>query len=97
MIEPAVITNDGSATETVYTGKAKVYGITLTPAAAVSTIVVRDGGGSGAVKRRVQAPANGESVHITFPAPLTFNTDIHVTLTGAGAFYHIDYRPIRSA
>lgn len=93
MQEVASTAYDGSATAQVYNGKSKVYTIVLTPAAALSTLVLRDGGAGGVVKARLQAAASGSSVPLNLKAPFQCKTDIHVTLTGAGATYNVYHRP----
>lgn len=91
--EVASTAYDGNATATVYTGKSKVYTVVLTPAAAVATLVLQDGGAGGIVKARLQAAASGASVPLVLPAPFQCNTDIYITLTGAGATYNVYHRP----
>lgn len=70
-----------------------VQSITLTPAAAVANVVLRDFGATGTIKTTLQAAANGGSiVWIAGDAkagPL-FTDGVHVTLTGAGATVEIE-------
>jgi hypothetical protein len=61
----------------------------LTPAAAVATLVVRDGGAGGTVKAELQAAANGSTVEVSVPGGEAFGTDCHATLGGAGAVAYV--------
>jgi hypothetical protein len=61
----------------------------LTPAAAVSTLVVRQGGAGGTVILTLQAAANGGSVQARFEG-LGYSGQLHATLTGAGALATIE-------
>ena len=57
--------------------------IVLTPAAAVATAVVREGGSGGTIILALQAAANGASVQHLFRG-LAYAGQLHVTLAGAG-------------
>lgn len=86
---------DVSATGAVVAqGKAVGFlSVTLTPAAALATAVVRTGGASGTVLARLQAAASGASVEFSAKAEhgILARDGIHVTLSGAGAFATIEY------
>jgi hypothetical protein len=73
-----------TATGSIASGPAVIYGFTLTPAAAVATAVIREGGGAGTVVMTLQAAANGGSVVVTLCMNIQ---DPHVTLAGAGALF----------
>lgn len=64
-----------------------LYGVTLTAAAAASTLVLRSGGASGTVILTVAAAANtsfyGEYCAI-------FSPPLHATLTGSGALAYVE-------
>lgn len=62
-----------------------VLGFTLTPAAADSTLILKDGGSSGTEKLDAIAKANTNTVVVLFPAPVRFDTDIYAAITGSGA------------
>jgi hypothetical protein len=57
----------------------------LTPAAAASTLVIRDNGAGGTIKVSLSAGANGPSMVVPVPGGEKFSTDCHATITGAGA------------
>jgi hypothetical protein len=75
----------------VATGVRKLRSITLTPAAAVATVVVKDGSGGSAVLS-LQAAANGNSVQWRAGADgVQFATAINLTLIGVGAIVVVEY------
>jgi len=80
-----------SATGNVTTTQTSIRTVVLTPAAAVATLVLRDGGSGGTVILNLQASANGDSVVCNFqdddlPVPtVTSGVGLHATLGGAGA------------
>lgn len=80
-----------SATGTVKATAARVKKVFLTPAAAVSTLVLRDGGAGGTVKLEVQAAANGQTAECTIEDGEGFGTDVHATLAGAGAVAYVGF------
>jgi hypothetical protein len=81
-----------SATGTFKADFTQVKFIMLTPAAATATLVVRDGGAGGTTRVSMQALTSGGSVSIgPFPDPITFATDVHCTIGGAGALVDIGY------
>lgn len=66
--------------------------VTLTPAAAKSTVVVRTGGASGTTLLSLQAPADGVSaVWKSGDMGVNCPTGIHVTITGASATVAVEY------
>lgn len=71
----------------------KLKSITLTPAAAVSTVTVDDStDGSGTDLLTLQAAANGNSVQwLAADYGLPFFTAIHCTITGASAVVVVEY------
>ena len=73
-----------SATGDIAVGPAMLHGAILTPAAAVATAVIREGGASGNIRVSLQAAANGSSVVVPLHMPIQ---DPHVTLGGAGALF----------
>lgn len=79
-----------SATGDVITGVRRLYGVVLTPAAALSTLEVRDGSG-GPVLLTLQAAAGGSSVVSGLGEGVQFATAIHATLSGAGALAAFHY------
>lgn len=54
----------------------------LTPAGAVATLTVKEGGGSGTEILTLQAAADGSSVEA---GPIRYQGQLHVTLAGEGA------------
>lgn len=79
-----------SATGDVITGVHRLYGVVLTPAAAVATLEIRDGS-SGTVLLTLQAAASGSSVTPELGGCVQFATAIHATLSGAGALAAFHY------
>lgn len=75
-----------AATGNVRTGSVKLRSVVLTPAAALSTLDVRDGSG-GNVIMSLQAAASGASVPWMSGDEdgVVFGTAVHATLVGAGA------------
>lgn len=65
--------------------------IILTPAAAATTLVLKDGGAGGTVKISLQTAASGSSVVIPIPDGLSFATDVHAILVGAAGLAYIGY------
>lgn len=80
-----------TAGNTIKASKTKVKKVILTPVAALATLVLKDGGAGGAVRLTLQAVAGGQSIPIDFDDGLSFGTDVHVILTGAGALAYIGY------
>lgn len=66
--------------------------VVLTPAAAVSTLEVRDGSG-GVVRLKLQAAANGNSAvwRAGSKQGVQFSSSIHATLSGAGAVADFEF------
>lgn len=73
-----------TATGDISVGPATIYGFVLTPAAAVATAVIREGGSGGTIVMSLQAAANGSSAIVMFPMSIA---DPHVTLAGAGVLF----------
>ncbi|HEU4542204.1 MAG TPA: hypothetical protein VFR23_13835 [Jiangellaceae bacterium] len=74
-----------TATGNVVTGPVVLRSVMLTPAAAVSTLELRDGSG-GAIVLTLQAAASGSSsVWSAGKAGVLFSSALHATLSGAGA------------
>ena len=69
--------NDGNI------GRARVRAIYIVPAAGAGSVVLRDGGASGAIKTTVNTlAASTSSTYLILPGEgLLFNTDIHATAT----------------
>ena len=73
-----------TGTADISVGPATLHRLVLTPAAAVATAVIREGGSGGTIVMALQAAANGGSV--IFEGPITI-MDPHVTLGGAGVLF----------
>ena len=58
--------------------------VVLTPAAAVSTLVLREGGSGGTIIAAFQAAASGNSVAVE-ASTLVYSGQLHATLSGSGA------------
>lgn len=73
-----------------------LYGVTLIPAAAASTVVIYDNpsAASGKVMAKVQAVANGESVYIGFNSPVGANTGIYADVAGASAAFIVHFAKV---
>lgn len=64
--------------------------VTLTAAAATSTVVVKDGS-SGSARLTLSAVANTSVVWTAGPEGVPFGTAIHATLTGASAVASFEF------
>ncbi len=74
------------ATGTVFGGRARVKGIYLVPGVAAGTVVIRDGGASGAVVATIDSTAGGNASYIKIPEDgLLCTVDAHATLSGTAA------------
>jgi hypothetical protein len=73
-----------TATGDISVGPATLHRVVLTPAAAVATAVIKEGGSGGTTVMALQAAANGNSVVVEGPF---FIQDPHVTLGGAGVLF----------
>ena len=73
-----------TSTGDIAVGPAMLHGAILTPAAAVATAVIREGGSGGTIVMSLQAAANGSSVVIEPHMPIR---DPHLTLGGAGGLF----------
>jgi hypothetical protein len=85
MAVPYPITTSGNVGPTnTGTGLRRVV---LTPAAAVATLVLREGGSGGRILYQLQAAANGNSVTLDMgDDPDIISGQLHATIGGAGAF-----------
>lgn len=79
-----------TTTGDVTTASAYLKAVTLTPAAAASTVTVRAGGSSGTVILTLSAAANGASA-VTPALNVLCADGIHVTLAGASAECSVVY------
>ena len=80
-----------TATGDVAVGTKHLLGAVLTPAAAASTLDIRDGSG-GAIVASLAAAANGASVPVKFERPgVLFSSSIHATIAGASASATFEY------
>lgn len=72
-----------AATATAYSGRTRVRGITISFASG-GTVVLRDGGASGATIFSYTAPAAAGTTNILMPSSgILCETDVHATLTNA--------------
>lgn len=79
-----------SATGDVATANGgSVVSVTLTPAAALSTLVLREGGSGGNIILAVQAAANGNTAQVLLKGA-TYTGQLHATLSGSGAVASIE-------
>ena len=83
-----------TGTGTVRSGATRVCSILLTPAAVDTTVIVRDNGVAGTIRASLAAVANGSSVFWESDLGIVFNTDVHVTLTGAGVAVCVGWTPL---
>ena len=74
-----------TSTNTAYAAPARLKGLVISFATG-GTVVVRDGGASGAVVFQFTAPAAAGVVPVMIPGEgILCRTDVHVTLTSATA------------
>ena len=72
-----------TSTDTAYAAPTRVKAVTVSYASG-GTVVLRDGGSSGATLFSFTAPAAAGSQHILVPGEgIKFNTDVHATLSSA--------------
>lgn len=76
-----------TSSELIKTGGGRLHGITLTPAAAKSTVTVYDNtAGSGTILCKLQAAADGASAPSGLPdGGIPFSIGLWVELSGTGA------------
>lgn len=83
MMQTDVKASSLSATGTIFSGRYRLKGITLSFASG-GTVVIRDGGASGVTIFSYTAPAAAGSINIMIPAEgILCATDAHATLTSA--------------
>jgi hypothetical protein len=71
-----------TATGTAVSGPARVKGIWYRGTAAAQSVVLRDGGGGGAVKLTLDGLAVADVRYLELPeGGMVFATDVHATLT----------------
>ena len=78
-----------SATGTVFSGRSRLKGLTISFASG-GTVVIRDGGASGVTIFSYTAPATAGAINVVIPAEgILCAIDAHATLTNATivAFY----------
>ncbi len=61
-----------------------IRSVTLTPAAALSTLVIRESGSGGTIIASLQAAASGNSAQVRFDGA-AYSGQLHATLVGASA------------
>ena len=79
-----------TATGDITTQDAILHAVTLTPAAAASTVTVRAGGSGGTVILTLAAPASGNS-SVVSGLRVPCADGIHVTLSGTSAEASVVY------
>jgi len=77
-----VRSSNTTATGTAVSGPARVKGIWYRGTAAAQSVVLRDGGGAGAVKLTLAGLAVADVRYLELPeGGMVFATDVHATLT----------------
>ena len=72
--------------------RTRVRGLVANPGSANGTIVLKDGGASGATLLTLNTTANGEPFNILIPAEgIVFETNVYVALTGTGTSVVVFY------
>jgi len=72
-----------TATATAFSGRTRLKSIFATPGSAAGTVVVRDGGSSGAVLFSTATLASGTPFNVLLPGEgILCLTDLHVTVSG---------------
>ena len=70
------------ATGTAVNHRTRVKGYSIAHTASAGSIVLRDGGGSGATLLNIDTPAVAGSMYLEIPGEgILFETDVHATLT----------------
>ena len=75
-----------TASATFYAGPTRVRGIVVTSGSSAGTLVVKDGGSSGATKLTINTPAAAGIQNVLIPGEgVRFDTDVYVALTNVTA------------
>lgn len=88
----AVIPASAVGTSGLSTGR--LWGVTLTPAAAISTVTIYDnnkGDNSGTVLERITVPANSQTIIVDYAIGTAFNQGLSYILSGTGATAVVRY------
>ena len=81
-VKSVALTEDGSA----YGGRTRVKSLVITATATAGSVVLKDGGASGAVKVTINTPAVVNMHNILFPGEgVLFETDVYVDVTDVDA------------
>lgn len=81
-----------SATATVFSGRTRFKGVTVTPGSTAGTVVVRDGGASGTTLFSTATLASGTPFSVLVPGEgVLCGTDLHVTITGTATTATVFY------
>lgn len=84
-----------SASAAVYALPGKLWGLSLSPAAAASTLIIYDNASaaSGTVLAKLVVPANSATVDIVFNQGIQAQIGIYASLSGAAADAVVYYSP----
>lgn len=84
-----VMAGDASATGTIYAARTRVRGLLVSPTSSAGSIVLKDGGSSGATIMTIPTTANGEPFSVVIPANgVLFETDVYATVSNATAIVY---------
>ena len=74
----AVATADG----TMVSGRTRIKGVVITATSTAGSVVLKDGGSTGAAKLTINTPAVAEIFNVLVPAEgILFSTDVYVDVT----------------
>jgi len=92
MVQTDVKAGYVSATATVFSCRTRCKGLVVTPGSTTGTVVVKDGGASGATVFSTTTLANGTPFSVLIPGEgVLCATDLHVTVTGTATTATVFY------
>ncbi len=81
-----VLSATATADGTIVAGPARIKGILLTTTTSAGSVVLKDGGASGATKITINTPAVAEIFNSLLPAEgVRFTTDVYVDVTNVSS------------
>jgi len=91
-MQTAVSAATATESGTAVSYRTRVRGLVVNPGTANGTIILKDGGASGANLLSLTTTANGEPFNILIPAEgIVFETDVYAALTGTGTSVVVFY------
>lgn len=77
-----VLATSLAASGSIFGGRTRVRGITITPGASAGSLVLKNGGSSGTTVMTINTIAGGNSFNVLIPAEgVLFNTGVYATIS----------------